>query len=92
MPPRPSTWEPSVSFRLPEQTLQRILNLRTVLGGIESASTSATLRELLGLALVVFDPESARRVATYAQRAGISRDQAWQRVVEVGVDAIEDAE
>lgn len=92
MPPRPSTWEPSVSFRLPEQTLKSILDLRAVLGGIESASTSATLRELLALALVVFDPESARRVAAYAQRAGISRDQAWQRVVEVGVDAIEDAQ
>lgn len=75
---------------MPEQTLKSILNLRAVLGGIESASTSATLRELLALALVVFDPESARRVAAYAQRAGISRDQAWQRVVEVGVDAIED--
>lgn len=92
MPPRPSTWDPAIGFRLPRKQLERVLSLRDILGGIESATTSATMRELVALALVVFDGANARRVAAYARRAGISRDAAWERVVDVGIDALESGE
>ena len=91
MAPQPDSWEPSVSFRLPRATLQRILDLRPVLGGVETATTSATMRELLELSLVVFDTAAARRVAEYSRHAGLSRDAAWQRVVDGGLDCLASA-
>jgi hypothetical protein len=50
------------------------------------------MRELLELSLVVFDTAAARRVAEYARHAGLSRDAAWQRVVDVGLDCLANAD
>lgn len=92
MPPAPDTWDRCVSVRLPHAMLDQVLGLRAVLGGVEDATISATLRELLQLALVVIDEASTRRIGEYARHAGITRDQAWQRVVDFGIDALESAD
>ena len=81
-------WEPSVSFRLPQQDLERVRSIRPLIGGVEEATTSAAMRQLVSLALAVFDSEQARVVADYARRENISRQSAWQRVVDIGIDGL----
>lgn len=85
----PANWDPCLSVRVPRKVRDEIDQLREPLGGVEDATTSATLRELLRLALVVFDPEAARRVAALARRRGTATDAAWRSVVEIGLDALE---
>lgn len=92
MPANPELWDPSISFRLERGSRDAILALRPALGGIESATMSATLRELLRLALVVFEPSLARRVAAVARSRGLSGDAAWRQVVEAGVSRLESHE
>lgn len=84
----PDAWEPSVSFRLPQQDLERVRSIRPLIGGVEDATTSAAIRQLLSLALAVFDEEQARIIADYARRNNISRQSAWQRVVDIGIDGL----
>ena len=77
-------------MRVSRETRDAIDSLREPLGGVENATTSATLRELLRLALVVFDPAAAKRVAAVSRRRGIPLDAAWRSVVEIGLDSLEE--
>lgn len=85
-----SRWDPMVGVRVSRAMRDTIDSLRDALGGVEDATTSATLRELLRLALVVFDVDMARRVTSVARRRGIATDDAWRSVVEIGLDALEE--
>lgn len=86
---REKRWDPSVSFRLPQADMNAVDALRPELGGVESASRSATVRELLRIALIVINPKQARRVALIAARRRITSDEAWRLVVENGLTQLE---
>ena len=92
MPPSPETWDRSTSVRLPKPILDQVEDLRGVLGGVKQAHRSDVLLELITLGLMVLDVASAKRVGEYAARVGISRAQAWQRAIDVGIDALESSD
>lgn len=85
-------WDPSVSFRLPKEDFEAIDALRPSLGGVENATRSATVRELVRIALIVINPRQARRVSLLAARRQISSDEAWRLVAEQGLAQLESEE
>jgi hypothetical protein len=89
---REQRWDPSVSFRLPKEDFEAIDTLRPSLGGVENATRSATVRELVRIALIVINPRQARRVSLLAARRQISSDEAWRLVAEQGLAQLESEE
>jgi hypothetical protein len=89
MSARPETWNPHLGVRVEPHVRDAILDLRSYLGGVETATVSATLRELIGLALVLISPGTVQRVRAIILKTGWSRDVAWSRVVEAGLSAVE---
>ena len=88
-PPKEQNWDPSVSFRLPRGDFEAIDALRPALGGVENATRSATVRELVRIALIVINARQARRVSLLAARRQITSDEAWRLVAEQGLAQLE---
>ncbi len=88
----PETWHPMVGARVPQATRDTILGLRSALGGVEGATMAAVLRELLSIALAAINPATVRRVGALAVAWGCTREEAWARVVEQGLAAVEQQE
>jgi len=88
----PENWNPHLGVRVEPRVRDAILDLREYLGGVETATISATLRELLGLALILISPDTVQRVRAITLRHSWPRDVAWRRVVEAGLSSIEQQE
>jgi hypothetical protein len=53
---------------------------------------AAVLRELLSIALAAINPATVKRVGALAVAWGCTREEAWTRVVEQGLAAVEQQE
>lgn len=86
-----ATAKPVVGCRVEPEVKAAIEDLTPYLGGVESASASVVLREMIRIALAMLVPASVARAKAVALHYGWDRETTWTRLIEAGLGSYERA-